>query len=138
MLRWPGTSNHGLAVAVDLMSTAQRQTIDRIGARFGWSKSWSDASWEWWHIRYQPGHFKPRRDPLKHLPKHMERAARLLLYRRRRRKEEGRTGHGPRWRRWNRAVERSFKKVRALHRRADNPKHKHVLARVLADRDGNL
>lgn len=50
----PGTSNHGLGIAVDLGSRAMRAAIDRIGARFGWAKRCSDASWEWWHIKYNP------------------------------------------------------------------------------------
>jgi hypothetical protein len=51
----PGTSNHGLGMAVDLDTTAMRAVIDKYGAQFGYSKSWSDASWEWWHILYKPG-----------------------------------------------------------------------------------
>jgi len=46
----PGTSNHGLGINVDLESTRQRAVIDRIGAAYGFSKRWSDAAWEWWHI----------------------------------------------------------------------------------------
>jgi LAS superfamily LD-carboxypeptidase LdcB len=57
----PGTSNHGLGTTVDLMSTVQRRYIDNHGARFGWSKRWSDAAWEWWHIRYQSGHWRPKK-----------------------------------------------------------------------------
>lgn len=51
----PGTSNHGLGTTVDLMSMTQRRWIDRHGATFGWAKRWSDASWEWWHLRYRYG-----------------------------------------------------------------------------------
>jgi Putative peptidoglycan binding domain len=51
----PGTSNHGLGTTVDLMSMTQRRWIDRHGATFGWAKKWSDASWEWWHLRYHYG-----------------------------------------------------------------------------------
>jgi hypothetical protein len=53
----PGTSNHGLGIAVDLGDGGRdrmRAAIDRIGARFGWSKRCSDASWEPWHIKYNP------------------------------------------------------------------------------------
>lgn len=59
----PGTSNHGLALAVDLASTAIRAWIDRFGARFGFSKSWSDAPSEWWHVLYQSGHWPVHPDP---------------------------------------------------------------------------
>lgn len=134
----PGTSNHGWGTTVDLMSFAQRSAIDRIGAPFGFSKSWSDASWEWWHIRYQAGHFVPRPNPLAKLGRRRRRAASLLLYRRRERRREGRTGHGPRWRRWNRAVQRSYNRVEKLWRRCDDQTQKRILRQVLDDRDGRL
>ncbi len=57
----PGTSNHGWGLAVDV-SQSTRATIDRIGRAFGFCKCWSDASWEWWHVLYQTGHFS-RPDP---------------------------------------------------------------------------
>lgn len=53
----PGTSNHGLGVAVDLGDGgvgAMRAIINRIGARFGWQKRCSDAGWEPWHVKYNP------------------------------------------------------------------------------------
>lgn len=53
----PGFSNHGWGINVDLMSRQQRWVIDKIGAKYGFSKRWSDASWEWWHITYQSGHW---------------------------------------------------------------------------------
>jgi len=59
---YPGTSNHGLGLAVDLSTVRIRDLIDGYGAPFGWSKSWSDAQSEWWHILYQPGHFNGK-DP---------------------------------------------------------------------------
>jgi hypothetical protein len=59
----PGTSNHGWGINVDLETRQQRWVIDKIGRKYGFSKSWSDASWEWWHITYQAGHFKPGREP---------------------------------------------------------------------------
>lgn len=52
----PGTSNHGWGIAVDVATPAMRQTIDRIGAKYGWSKAWSDAPSEWWHLRFDPSH----------------------------------------------------------------------------------
>ena len=51
----PGTSNHGWALAIDLMNMAQRRMIDKIGRAFGFAKAWSDASWEWWHIKWRAG-----------------------------------------------------------------------------------
>ena len=59
----PGTSNHGWGLAVDLASQTQRTAIDRFGAHFGWAKKWSDASWEWWHLKYREGVWKQRPDP---------------------------------------------------------------------------
>lgn len=64
---YPGTSNHGLGIAVDLASPQMRRIVDAIGAKYGWSKSWSDAPSEWWHIRWRPGnysavsHYRPTR-----------------------------------------------------------------------------
>lgn len=51
----PGTSNHGWGLAVDLGSRYMRALVDRHGAPYGWAKKWSDASWEWWHIKYRAG-----------------------------------------------------------------------------------
>jgi hypothetical protein len=56
----PGYSNHGWGIAVDLMNRRQRYVIDVTGASYGWSKKWSDASWEWWHIRYKSGVYRGR------------------------------------------------------------------------------
>jgi hypothetical protein len=50
----PGTSNHGWGLAIDLASHTDRQLVDRIGAKYGFSKSWSDAPSEWWHIKFDP------------------------------------------------------------------------------------
>lgn len=53
----PGTSNHGNGMAIDLATPAMRSMVDNIGAKYGFSKSWSDAPSEWWHIVFQPGHY---------------------------------------------------------------------------------
>ena len=53
----PGTSNHGTGIAIDLATPQMRTMVDQIGAKYGFSKSWSDAPSEWWHIVYQPGHY---------------------------------------------------------------------------------
>lgn len=53
----PGTSNHGWGTAVDFATQAMRAMVDRIGAKYGWSKQWSDAPSEWWHVLYQAGHY---------------------------------------------------------------------------------
>lgn len=54
---YPGTSNHGMGINVDV-PTYVRALIDKYGPAFGWSKSWSDAPNEWWHITYQTGHYQ--------------------------------------------------------------------------------
>lgn len=59
---WPGTSNHGWGLAVDVPAWV-RSMIDRYGARFGWCKCWSDAPHESWHLKYAPGKWKRRPNP---------------------------------------------------------------------------
>jgi hypothetical protein len=51
----PGSSNHGWGLAVDVASQDMRAMIDRIGEPYGWSKRWSDAPSEWWHIKWAEG-----------------------------------------------------------------------------------
>ena len=51
----PGFSNHGWGINVDLMNRQQRWAVDKIGAKYGFAKRWSDASWEWWHITNKSG-----------------------------------------------------------------------------------
>jgi hypothetical protein len=53
----PGTSNHGWGLAVDVPTLLMRKMIDQIGEKYGWSKKWSDAPSEWWHIKYEVGHW---------------------------------------------------------------------------------
>lgn len=49
---YPGTSNHGLGLAVDLRTQGMRSIVDAIGSPYGWAKRWSDAQHEWWHIKW--------------------------------------------------------------------------------------
>jgi len=140
----PGTSNHGWALATDLMSYAQRSAVDRIGSYYGFSKRCSDASWEWWHVKYNPGctgagwkPAPPRPDPLRKLGPRQRAAAERLLYHRRERIREARSGHGPRWRRQDRWVGLWHKRVERMWRRASGEKKK-VLKRVLDDRNGRV
>lgn len=140
----PGTSNHGLATTVDLMSQAQRSAVDRIGAFYGWAKRCSDAAWEWWHVKYNPActgaRWRPKPpvpDPLRFLGKRQLAAADRLLYHRREARRERRTGRG---RRYGRQVRwRKFwqKRVEKLYRRASGDR-KHALGLVLADRTGHI
>jgi hypothetical protein len=55
----PGTSNHGLGLAVDVATMQMRNMVDKIGRKYGWAKQWSDAPSEWWHLRYRPGVWSP-------------------------------------------------------------------------------
>lgn len=141
----PGTSNHGLGTTVDLMTLAQRQAIDAIGAFFGWAKRCSDASWEWWHVKFNPActgagwkPVPPRPDPLRKLGKIQRATAERLLYHRRERLRELRHGGiGPRWHRQDRWVNFWYGRVERLWRRAqDGGVRKRVLRRVLDDRNG--
>lgn len=61
---YPGTSNHGWGLAVDLEAEWMRGWIDDHGAKFGWAKT--EAFSEWWHVNFRPGSgpFKPAFDPL--------------------------------------------------------------------------
>jgi lysozyme len=52
----PGTSNHGIGLAVDVPQFV-RGYIDLHGQRFGWCKCWSDAAHEWWHVKFNPAAF---------------------------------------------------------------------------------
>lgn len=53
---YPGTSNHGLGLAVDFATPKMVELVNKYGAEFGWQKKWSDAPSEWWHIVYQHEH----------------------------------------------------------------------------------
>ena len=54
----PGTSATTAGVTRSISRPREmRAMVDRIGAPFGWSKTWSDAPSEWWHILYAPGHY---------------------------------------------------------------------------------
>lgn len=51
---YPGTSNHGLGLAIDI-DTRDRYMLDALGPAYGFSKSWSDAPSEPWHIKWKTG-----------------------------------------------------------------------------------
>lgn len=53
----PGTSNHGEGIAIDCLNQQMREIVDKIGVDFGWSKNWSDAPTEWWHIKWKAGNY---------------------------------------------------------------------------------
>jgi hypothetical protein len=60
---YPGTSNHGLGLAIDLATPRMRTWIDHHGRPFGWSKAWSDAQSEWWHLKWRAGVWHQRPNP---------------------------------------------------------------------------
>lgn len=61
----PGTSNHGWGLAVDLANPrVMRPIIDRIGAKYGWAKKWSDAPTEDWHLKWKPGKYAAVKKPV--------------------------------------------------------------------------
>lgn len=140
----PGTSNHGLARAVDLMTRAQRAASDRWGAQFGWLKAWSDAAWEWWHLRGVK-EMGPTRlpDPLRALKGKDLRAAQRLLYHRREMASERRSGAGPRFRKqlkWSRFWKRKVgERMNNLYTRGhgDSPTYR-TLNKVMHATDGRL
>jgi hypothetical protein len=45
----PGTSNHGLGIAVDVN---RPDLVNAYGAPYGYQKRWSDAAWENWHMKW--------------------------------------------------------------------------------------
>jgi hypothetical protein len=53
----PGNSNHGEGIAVDVPETGQQNTINAIGAAYGWQKRWSDAPQEPWHFKWRAGDY---------------------------------------------------------------------------------
>jgi hypothetical protein len=63
---FPGTSNHGWGLAVDVRTRVAAAWILSHGHRFGWSWDEGRRVREWWHFRYV-GTYRPRPDPLRHL-----------------------------------------------------------------------
>src|SRR3712207_5960631 len=63
---FPGTSNHGWGIAVDVKTRVAAAWILRHGARFGWSWDEGRRAREWWHFRYV-GTYRPRPPRFPHL-----------------------------------------------------------------------
>jgi hypothetical protein len=61
---YPGTSNHGLGIAVDLAAEWMRSWIDDHGREFGWAKI--EAFSEWWHVNFVGGVSFPTFEDLRH------------------------------------------------------------------------
>lgn len=60
---YPGTSNHGLGIAIDLATLEMRHIVDQIGEKYGFAKKWSDAQGEWWHIKWRVGDYAAVNNP---------------------------------------------------------------------------
>ncbi len=60
----PGTSNHGLGIAVDLAEPWMRDWLDEHGAKYGWKKT--EAMSEWWHVNFVGGVDFPTFKTLRH------------------------------------------------------------------------
>lgn len=54
---YPGTSNHGWGLAVDIPNAWEQDWMRAHGAHFGWEKT--EAFSEPWHFTYVPGVFTP-------------------------------------------------------------------------------
>jgi hypothetical protein len=67
---YPGTSNHGWGVAVDVPQSRMAELINKYGASYGWQKRWSDAPSEWWHFKYAPQNDRHKGEAVKPKPKH--------------------------------------------------------------------
>lgn len=55
---YPGSSNHGWGLAIDLQTQQMRSIINQIGEKYGFAKRWSDAPSEWWHIKWKAGVYR--------------------------------------------------------------------------------
>lgn len=53
---YPGTSNHGWGLAVDVKTTQMAYLIKKYARMFGWSHDEGARVGEWWHMRYVGGY----------------------------------------------------------------------------------
>ena len=53
-MAFPGTSNHGLGIAVDISPAAVQKWISKNGSQYGWSWAEGKACNEKWHMTYLP------------------------------------------------------------------------------------
>lgn len=60
---YPGSSNHGWGLAVDVLTMAMANAIRRVGKLFGWSWDEGRRAGEWWHFRYVGGFDRPNPGP---------------------------------------------------------------------------
>lgn len=112
----PGSSNHGLGKAVDLLAQWMRAWMNAHGARYGWRKV--EAYNEWWHVNFVGGvSFRAKPNALQGLTRSEAHHARSLLYRRQMYRREARSGRGRRYKRWFNLAKRERRWI-VKHRRA--------------------
>ena len=133
----PGTSNHGLGVAVDLAAQWMRTWIDKNGRRYGWAKT--EAPSEWWHVCFTGSWSKPKPppNPITKLPRHLQADASKLMYHRRMAIQQAKSGKGPKYRKHVKWRDHYRREVAKKHKKAKG-QNKNILRRVLKDRDGKL
>jgi len=53
-MAFPGTSNHGIGIAVDITPRAVQRWISKYGSQYGWTWAEGQACDELWHMKYAP------------------------------------------------------------------------------------
>lgn len=61
---YPGTSNHGWGIAVDVQTTTMAYYIRKYGHKFGWSHAEGARVGEWWHFTSVGGYKPKKANPL--------------------------------------------------------------------------
>lgn len=56
---YPGTSNHGWGIAVDVHDPKDAFYLKKYGPKFGWSHDEGARVGEWWHFRYVGTYHSP-------------------------------------------------------------------------------
>lgn len=64
---YPGTSNHGWGLAVDVLTRQAAAWLMTHGMKYGFSHDEGARVGEWWHFRYVGGYKPKKRDGLAHL-----------------------------------------------------------------------
>jgi hypothetical protein len=132
-----GRFDHAIDVDADQDVFAWLARNQLYPARTVPGESWHIECPAWALLAYYAKH-KPKPSPLRFVGKVRRKASETLLRRRRARKAQAATGRGPKWRRLNAGVKRSYRQVATYAKRAKSPRVKRILNRVLRDRDGRL
>lgn len=136
---FPGTSNHGWGLAVDVATQQMAYYIRAYGRKFGWSWDEGQRVGEWWHFRYIGG-YKGSYVHKPSLPNYLTKkekimAGKLRLHRWYRAQEE-KSGKGPKWKKhdkwvnyWYHEIEKHIGRLKGQTRK--RPKRRQVLRNVL-------